>query len=106
MVDNSAYSGTYTASIETDLYENTSGATKTIVYSIGVYNADSSTQAIEMWITDGSNIHKQCLLKTSVAAGAHIENDTRYRILPGYKIRFKSAVTTTLFDIQYYDGVV
>jgi len=105
MADNSVYSGTYTAATETDLYVNSSGTLKTIVYSIGIFNAEATSQAVEMWITDGSNTHKQCLIKTSIQAGAKLENQTRYRILPGYKIVFKSAVTTTLFDAQLYEGI-
>lgn len=105
MGDNSAYSGTYTADTETDLYENTSETLKSVVYSIGVYNPEATAQAVEIWITDGSNNKKQCLLKSNVAAGAKLENLTRYRILPGYKIRFKSAATTVRFDAQLYEGV-
>ena len=105
MADTSAYSGTYTADTETDLYVNTSGTLKTVVYSIGVYNPETATKAVEIWITDGSNAHKQCIGNFSITTLAHVENQTRYRILPGYKIRFKSAHANVKFDAQLYEGV-
>lgn len=105
MADNSAYSGTYTAATETDLYVNSSETLKTVVYSIGIYNPETTSQAVEMWITDGSNVHKQCIGKFDLKSLGKVENETRYRILPGYKIRFKSAHANVTFDAQIYEGV-
>ena len=105
MTDTSRYSGTYTADTETDLYENTNGTLKTVVYSIGAYNPETTAKAVEIWITDGSNNHKQCIGKFSLATVTHVENQTRYRVLPGYKIRFKSAHANVTFDAQLYEGV-
>lgn len=105
MADNTAYSGTYTADTETDLYTNSGSTTKTVIYSIGVYNPETTAKAVEIWITDGSNNHKQCIGKFSLETVTRVENQTRYRILPGYKIRFKSAHENVTFDVQMYEGL-
>lgn len=103
---NSAYSGSYTAATETDLYTNSSGTLNTIILGIDVYNPETTAQDVEIWITDGSNNHKGApLFKGEVATVTAISNQRKYVLLPGYKIRFKAETNTVLFEMSVFEDL-
>ncbi|HWQ62912.1 MAG TPA: hypothetical protein VN429_00750 [Methanospirillum sp.] len=99
------YSGAITVSTETDLYTNSDTTKKSMVLKLSLYNPDSSAVAVEIWVTDGSNVHKSCLLKSSVSALAVIADSGKTILLPGYKIRFISASSTTKIEASIYEGL-
>ncbi len=105
MAGNTGVSGSYTADSETDLYTNSSGTAYAISLKLGVYNPDSTSHKIEIWRTDGSNTHLECLYKGLIAGTALMNDGSKTWIPPGHKIRFKSDDTDVQFTIHVYEGV-
>ncbi len=100
------YSGnSYTAATETDLYTNTSTTENSIALKVGIYNPSTAAVTVSVWVTDGSNNHVECLFSGSVAAATLITDGSKTILLPGYKIRFTSSVTTTLLSASIWAGL-
>lgn len=100
-----AFSGSYTAATETDLYTNTSETEYAIALKIAAYNPDSGGHNIEIWITDGSNVKKECLFKAVISGYALISDGSKTFVNPGYKIRFTSDDADVKFSAHMFEGI-
>ncbi len=95
----------FTAATETDLYNNET-AQKTITLGIDIYNPESTAQAVEIWKTSAANAHIGTpIFKGNIAALTPISNVRKYVILPGQKIRFKSASANVTIEMSIFEGL-
>ena len=105
MAPNKAISSSYTADTETDLYTNSSETEYAISLKLSAHNPDSSGHNIELWVTDESNVHQECLFLGAISGETLIMDGSKTLIPPEHKVRFKSDDTDVKFAIHVYEGV-
>jgi len=82
---------------EADIYTNTTGDSVVIV-GVDTVNTDTSTVTVELWITDGSNVHQFPLLSfRTLDSGAGVSDKTRRSLPNGWKIRGEAGTASVVY---------
>lgn len=102
---NVAFSGnSYTVDTETDLYVNSSETKYAISLKLGIQNGDAAAgHNVELWLSDSSNVKKECLFIGAISASDIISDGSKTWIPPGYKIRFTSDDTGVSFSAHLWE---
>ena len=87
---------------EADILNNTTGSAVTII-GIDTVNTDSSSATIELWVTDGSNVHQFPVLSfRTLESGSGISDKTRRSLPDGWKVRGEAGTASVVYvNVNY-----
>ncbi len=89
---------------ESDIYAPTNKAMTMLIQAV---NTTGSAVTCELWVTDGSNVHKASIFPSqSIAAHDGISDTSKHIIPSGYKIRgLASAGSAIMIEVSAIEGM-
>lgn len=89
---------------ESDIY---TASSKSLTLLLQAVNISGSAATCEIWLTDGSNVHKACLFPSQSVTAYQGVSDTAKHVVPsGYKIRGTAGTSNVIYvEVSVLEGM-